>query len=605
MVKSTLSIRKDRLSMGEKNANDKAWYKEKINEIDTMGSSVSYNGITEEKRMQVNYDLYNGILNKTDFEYVCQPFGSEMGELPADMTNKDIVSARCKKMEGMEIKRPFPWKPLAVNRDASTRKEREEFGRIKEWVNAEVMRPIKMQIEQRMAKEQKGQDLTEKEQEQLQAQIQEELSAKTPDVVRRYMEREHQDPAEVLAHQILMYLMQEQRLPEKFQKGWKHVILSAQEVYFVGIIRDKPHFKVVNSKKFTSDRSGNHDFIEQGAWARAEYRYTPGEVVNMFGDELTTKEIDDLYEKFEYYAERGHIDHVLNWDEENNPDDDDNKFVRVVHFNFKAPRRIGFLEYRDVDGKVQSDTVDENYKLNIENGDISLEWEWFDETYEGYKIGSDMYKGLQPVPGQFKDEATFDICNLQYYGTIYDNMNSVPTAPMDRMKPFQYFHNIALYRAELLMASDKGKKLLMNLGNIPKGQGIDMKKWMYYFESTPYAWYTKDEEGQFTDANSVAKVVDMSLVSDISKYIEIADYLEKKCGKAVGLPDELVGQISPSTEVGNVKQAAESSSDILEPMFNLHNQVKRNALQAMIECAKVAYYEKDPGILSYILDSFL
>jgi hypothetical protein len=34
----------------------------------------------------------------------------------------------------------------------------------------------------------------------------------------------------------------------------------------------------------------------------------------------------------------------------------------------------------------------------------------------------------------------------------------------------------------------------------------------------------------------------------------------------------------------------------------MHTAVKKNVLQALIEAAKVAYAEKDPGILSYILD---
>lgn len=602
MAQQVNILRKTRLTATEKNANDQEWYRENMDEIDTQSSSISYGGVSEYSRRKVNYDLYNGIINPDDFAYVCKPWGAESGELPAEMSNKDIVSSRIKALEGMEMKRPFPWKPIAVNRDASTRKEDEEFSRIRQYVIAEVMKPIRQKIEEKFEAETSGGKISEERKKEIQAEIAEELRAQTPDKVRRYMERDHQDPAEVLAHQILQYLLQKERIPEKFSKGWKHALLSAFEVYFVGIINKKPRMKVVNAIRFEYDRSPDIDFIEDGRWARAEFRMTPDEIVSSFGDDLTDSQIDELYEDYEHYATRGYVDNLFDFSKPDSTEEDEDKFIRVIHFNWKGLRNIGFLTYLDKNGKEQMDIVDENYKMNPAAGDLNIDWEWLPETYQGWKIGKDIYVGMKPVEGQFKDIDTVGEAKLQYYGTSYDDMNSQPTAIMDRMKSYQYYHNIAAYRMELLMASDKGKKLLMNLGAIPKSQGIDMKKWMNYFESSPFAWYMQEEGDSYQDVNTVGKVVDMSLVSDIGKYIDIMEFLEKKCGKSVGLPDEIIGDVAASAEVGNTKQQVAATSNILEPMFHLHTQVKRNVLQAMIEAAKVAYAEHDPGILSYILD---
>jgi len=596
--------RSQRLSRSQKNANDKEYYKEQIKQIDNNSSSVEYNGVSEYKRKKVNYDLYNNILNHSDFEYVCQPFGAEAGELPAKMVNRDIVSSRIKAIEGMEMKRAFPWKPIAVNRQATTRKEEEEFGRIKEFVIAEIMKPIQSKIQEKYAEEAEGRKINKQEKAQIQEKIKQELDAKTPDKVRRYMERKHQDPSEVLSEQILNYINQEQRVKEKFSSGWKHANLSAHEVYYVGLVNNKPVMKVTNCIRFEYDRSPDIQFIEDSRWQSCEYRMTPEEIVHQFGDELTDKQIDDLYEKYEYYAERGHIDAVFDFSKSDTETaENDNNFIRVKHAVWRGLRKIGFLSYLDKNDEVQEKYVDESYKINKEANDIEIEWEWLEEAQEGYMIGTDIFVGLQPVPGQFKDMNTLKVCKLSYYGVSYDDMNSQPTCPMDRMKQYQYYYNIVWFRLEMLLASDKGKKVLMNLDAIPSEAGIDIKKWQYFFESTPFMWYSNDEEGsKYQDANSIAKQIDMSLVSDISKYMEIAEYLEKKCGKSVGIPDEVIGDISPSAEVGNTRQQIASVSNILEPMFNLHTQVKRNVLQALLEAAKVGYTEEDPGILSYILD---
>ena len=56
--------------------------------------------------MKVNYDLFNNILDTTDFEYVTKPFGNkEEGELPARLVNRDILSNKIKSVLGMEQRR--------------------------------------------------------------------------------------------------------------------------------------------------------------------------------------------------------------------------------------------------------------------------------------------------------------------------------------------------------------------------------------------------------------------------------------------------------------------------------------------------------------------
>jgi hypothetical protein len=182
-------------------------------------------------------------------------------------------------------------------------------------------------------------------------------------------------------------------------------------------------------------------------------------------------------------------------------------------------------------------------------------------------------------------------------------MNSQETSLMDRLKVYQYYYNIVMYRLELLLASDKGKKVLMNINMIPDSAGIDIEKWQYFLESTPYMWYDPNEEGtSYADANTVAKVIDLSLVSDIQKYIEIAEYLRLQAGKSVGITEQVEGQIGPNDAVRNTQQSLIQSSHILELYFELHNHVKKNVMQALLETAKIAYSQNQPKKLSYVLD---
>ena len=596
----TITSDKERVSRAEKNKNGKQWFKDKADLLDGRHNTnyLGYGGVSEHRRKKVNYDLFNNILNLEDFEYVCQPFGAEAGELPAKMVNRDIVSGKVKALLGMEMKRAFPYSVLATNSEATTRKEQEEFGRIKQFVINSIVEPIKQEIELKYQQQLQG-DLTEDQKAQIQQQIKQELEAATPPQIREYMQREHQDPAEVLGQQLLNFLIKKLDVKRKFSKGFKHGLISGEEVFYVGEMNDHPFMAEVNPIRFGYDKSPDEEFIENGEWAIAEYRLVPSEVVKFFGKQLKPREIDKIYENYAYYTDQSVYEELFTFREDTRVTESNT--IRVLHCTWKSLRKIKFLTYLDKNGKQQEMIVDESYKLNREAGDISIVSEWMPEVYETWKIGPDVYVNMRAIPGQFKDLDNLHECKLPYYGVAYDNLNSETTSLVDRMKVYQYYYNIVMYRLELLLASDKGKKVLMNINAIPDSAGIDIEKWQYFFESTPFMWYDPNEEGtEYSDANTIAKQIDLSLVSDIAKYIDLANYLKAECGKSVGITEQVEGQIGPNEAVTNTRQT--QSSHILEPYFDLHNHVKRNVLQALLEQAKVTYSRTQPEVLSYVLD---
>jgi flagellar motor protein MotB len=211
---------------------------------------------------------------------------------------------------------------------------------------------------------------------------------------------------------------------------------------------------------------------------------------------------------------------------------------------------------------------------------------------------------MQPIPGQFKDMDNLRYCKLPYYGAKTDNMNSVETALMDRLRFYQYLYDILGYRFDLLAATDKGKKVLMNVNMIPNSAGMDIKKWQYFMESSPYMWYDPSEEGAngYNDANTVAKVIDLSYAGQMNQYIEMMEYIRIQCGKSVGITDQVEGAIGVNEKVANVQQSMTQTSHILEPYFELHNTIKKNVLQALIEASKIAYSNGNQKKLVYFLD---
>ena len=592
---------RDRITQREKDANNKAWYKKKIKSFDTAAyHTYGFGGISEIQRMKTNYDLYNNKIKETDFNYVIRPYTTDPKnadlKLPANFTNKDIISNKIRALLGMEMRRAFNYKILAINEEATSRKEEEFFGRIKEYVISQIMAPIEEQIKTQALAELNGRQPTQEEIKQIQRQIQDEIKAATPPEVEKYMAREHQDPAEVAMSQLFEYITKLNKIQDIFNLGWKHALISAYEIYWVGDINDIPTAKVINPLYFDCAKSPDTVFIEDGEWAVYEMNLTPSEIVNMFSKELENDEIDKIYAMSEG---RG-VDPEFTFTD--SKVSNHRKMVRVFHATWKSLRKVGFLTYEE-DGQEQMTIVDENYKFNKELGDIKIDWEWIPEVHEGYKIGADIYKKMGPVKGQYKSIDDIYNVKLPYHGVIYDNTNAEPISVLDRMKTWQFYYNIIMFRIEKLMASDKGKIALLNSNLLPKTMGIDLDRWMYFVDSLKIGFMEPTEQSVIGDVTSAAKEVDLSTTSDIQKYIALADYIEQKCGRAVGITPEIEGQIANSAAVQNTQENLNMVSNILEPYFNMHERVKTNVLTSLLEYARYIYSDPQKADkLSFVLD---
>lgn len=602
-----------KLTNKQKNASNKLWYREELDTLDSTSfdnnSAFTFTDGRSEyhNKMKLYYDLYNNTIRKEDFEFICAPFGTDVGELPNGFSNKDIISGKIKALQGMEMKRSFPMKVFAVNEDATTRREQEEFQRMQQYTINQILYPIRQMLQQQKMQqfEESGQEMTPELQQQLQKEVEEELQTQTPKEVKNYMAREHQDPAEKLAHQILSYLQQEQDLQRKFNQGWKHALISGNDIYWVGSVGNRPQVRVVNPMYFDFDRNSESDFVQDGEWAVYEMWLSPSEVVSMF-PELTDAEVRKIYKRQKARI-NGYTDETLQSPLNGREYLGNSVYssIRVLHGEWKALRPIFYLEYYDQEsGQVMETVVDEDYKLQVEIGDIRLTKDWIVSKYEGYKIDTDIYAGMREVPRQYKDLRNPRKCKLSFIGAVYDATNSEPTSLLSRMKDYQYLYNIISYKAETLMLSDKGKALLLNTQLIPKDNGLSPTEWLHFFEVNKIGLMSPTEEGHKYgfDVTNAAKEIDLSLASDINNYMLFCQYVEERCGQAVGITKQIEGQIGNYETSGNAQQAIIQSANILEPYFDLHNLVKRDVTQALLETAKICYTIEQPDALSYVLD---
>jgi len=594
-----------KLTDAAKNRNKQQWAKNVIDSLDTY-RFTSINGTDDRIRKKLNYDLFNGQLSPEDFDYVLKPYGQDMGDMPAELRNYDITSPKLRVLFGEEIKRPFNFRVTTVNPEAVSVREKEKMRLLKKY----VAERIQMQIQEEIKKEEMQiAGMPAEEQEKAIEAITQEM---TPPDIELYMKREYRSNEEITAQNLINFLIKKETVRDKFNKGWRHALIAGEEAYWIGIVNGEPKLNVVNPLYFQYDKDPDIEYIQDGQWAKYEMRMTPGSVIDTFGEYLTSKQISNLYEdnvsdpNSDPLAWEGGIDTdifdnyiTFDFDTQN----DSSRFIRVVHVEWRSLRKIGFLEYMDINGEVQETIVNDTYKKDKEKGDISLEWQWVPEIWEGTKIGNEIYVNMRPKPNQHRDIDNIFTCKLGFYGIAYNNLNAQTVSMIDRMKPYQYLYNIMMYRLELDIASDKGKKFLADINQIPSHAGMDMQKWLYYFDAMGIAWVNPQEEGKRGQASSFNQwqTLDLSMGQTIAQKVQMLEYLENQAGEVAGVTKQREGQIGPSELATNARQAVVQSSHITEEWFHAHNSLKREVLTGLLEASKVAY-AAEPKKIQYVLD---
>lgn len=578
----------------------KDWHIEKAREI--IGNSRFPRHFDKDL---VNYDLVNGILNQSDFEYITKPYGvAPKAYLPQEMQNFPIIVDSLKALEGEMLKRPNNIRVYAVNPEAFNEVVNEKSKMIQEAVIGQIKAG---RMEAAIA--QNPQLLEDEE-----ALAELEQNIMSPEEIEQNI-KEFRDSYEVLGNELLNYFTQQLNLKYKFYKAFKHGLISGKEVYSTPVVNGEPELLVINPLYFDCDKSPDLDFIHDGEWAVAYHRMTPSAVVSTYADHLTEEQVDRVYQQknrnsLTRQIESGwEIDMVDIEDYRGsggrfgiNGDEQERTYIEVRHCVWRSWYKVGYLSFLDDDGIEQVIKVPENYKINKEAGDLHIEWDWLPEIREVTCINEDEWIKEGVVEEIPKDADNPYYCPLPYTGILHNNLNSVETSLVDIMKPYQYFYNIVHRQLQRDLASDKGQKILANINQIPTSAGIDLAKWQYFMENDDIIWVNPNEEGNRGGADlSSWRSIDLTAARSIDKKIQLLEYIESKCKAAAGINNARLGQQGNNELVGTTQQQIVQSSNLTEPWFAMHDMGKKAALKMLLDTAKIAYNKYPNKKISYIL----
>lgn len=597
-MKNTKSFPAQKLPMSKKT---QAWKEACVDYVVGAGDSgFGGNGRSRSDEMQTYYDLYNSIYNEKDLKYVTNPFKQDDG-FPAMAQDYNIIKPYVDQLLGEETKRPFNFHPQRTSDIAASE--------LQEKAKEMLMDYIQATIASKLSPEQAARY----EQALATGEIQ------TPEAIAKYLQKDYKDIAETEAYHALQFLKRKLNFTHEFYKGWKDALIGGEEIYYVGVINGDPYVERVNPMYFDYEHSLDLEFIDDAAWCRRKMIMSATEIYDRFYDKMSERQLNELLELIDQRPGAGNnpeirktsIDyesiklHKIN-SFTDNPFDIDH--IVVYHCCWKSFKKIGFVTLLNPEtGEVEEFQVDEDYKVT--GTEQSVEWDWIIEVWEGYRIGDDMYIGIQPIEYQHISADNPNSQKLPYTGVVYNNTNSKPRSLVSMMKPLQYMYIVVWYRLELALSRDKGKVAVMDITQIPKSMNIDVNKWMHYLSALGVAFINPYDEGwdipgreggkpsQFNQLSSW----DLTMSNVIAEYIQLMQKIEDMVAKLTGITPQRQGQIAPSELVGNTNTAVSMSYHITEPWFWNHNQVKRRVLTMLLNTSKAAWKDSK-RYLNYILD---
>jgi hypothetical protein len=564
------------------------WRKDTIQWIISKGYNSTRGQRRSYQAKKANYDLLNSILNEDDFNYVTKPFGvdlqAEIGQLPANFQNYNLIVPYFNLIVGEELQRPFNYKAFAEAGEGFN-KYQEDY---KEALTNAYLSKLK-------------------------AALGDKVDEVDPAEIEKYFTSSYTNNFETVANKLLSFSEKDLRLQDKFNKGFQHGLASAEEVYFVGIYNNEPIVEVCNPLNLEFNKNQDCEFIQDGDWVYWRRWLDRGQVFEYFGDKLSKKDKellnkDDIMNPTPSYQALPGIftdypNTVSGYNQANK--------VAVTTVAWKSYTECYIVNFPDRFGELQTELVfEEGFKLSEEQVALgyTVTKEWLPEAWIGHRIGNEIFIA-EPSPYQFRSIDNPWKCKLPFVGGVYNNLNSMPTSLVDFIKPYQMLYNIIWYRLELEFSRASGKKLIMDLAQMPKSKGISTEQWMYYLNTLGIAFINSMEEGE-EGTSSQGKTsnwngftgIDMSLSNTISGYFEMLAKIEQCVQTITGITPQRMGQVKSTETVGGVERSISQSNAVTELYFYQHSQIKQQVLIQLLEVSKIAY--RDSQRAKLIFDDF-
>jgi len=260
-----------------------------------------------------------------------------------------------------------------------------------------------------------------------------------------------------------------------------------------------------------------------------------------------------------------------------------NNLYEVWHVVWKGEVRKGILTYVNEVGLTTTRVVDESYRLDKQNGDISIEWEWDTQVYEGYRIGS-RYTAIYPIKA--RPIAYERNGKLPYNGIMELLPYMGKFSIISIITPFQIMRNIFAYHREMVIAKNKMFILLL-----PQSLVSTKEEDRVYRMAADGTLLIDDAEDSNSQKMAQIRLLNANMGDYIAQITQLMIATRQEAWDCVDMNAQRYGEIAQSAGAATTQEAVTRSSMGSVIITEIFDQMRRRDYQRDIDFSKLAFID--------------
>ena len=361
-------------------------------------------------------------------------------------------------------------------------------------------------------------------------------------------------------------------------------------------------------------------FVEDYDMFAERRKLTHQQIIDEFSEYLSEKELEFLdtyyarhtshptpdlsYNRLQYYI--GDLCNKFGKEERTKLSNEPNLFrdlnsdmYDVWHVVWRGEARVAIVTFVTPNGMISQRIEDEDYELNQELGDVSIEYEYRSQVYEGIRIGA---RATAIYPYKVRPVAYEREGKLPYNGVTELLPGFGKFSVIDLITPYQVFYNIVAYHREMTIAKNKLSILLIAkslLGKVPEDT--------IYKMLADGVLYIEDSDDQGMLRAQQVRMLNASIGDYIAQLSNLLADVENTAKLKADMTPQRYGEIANSAGKGVTEEAivrGSMGSVILE--FRMDTLRERDYARDL-DFTKLAWidglntsYRKPDGSVSYV-----
>ena len=255
----------------------------------------------------------------------------------------------------------------------------------------------------------------------------------------------------------------------------------------------------------------------------------------------------------------------------------------VWHVVWRGEAKRGILTYINELGLTTTRIVDEGYTLNKEAGDISIEWTYEPQVYEGYRIGT-RYTAIYPIkarPIAFNREG-----KLPYNGIMEILPMMGKFSIIKLITPYQIMRNIFAYHREMVIAKNKMLILLL-----PESLIASNTEDKIYKMAADGVLLVDDTEDANSQKMANIRLLNANLGSYITELTNLMEATKLEAREMVDMNVQRYGDIAQSAGAATTQEAITRSSMGMVILVQMFDEFRKADYNRDLDYCKLAYID--------------